>query len=182
MLSLFLKIIRTGGSTVAVANTSPRSASTPVGNVVNSVRGVGLTCLALLLRYTTFIDPPPDTKSTETHLLPTLIAIIKDLSRNPTNKVVDPKLKRFAVAALGEIVFYISAQEADEGNKGNTQPKWQLPQDAIVTLNTCILEDTDEIVRHYACKVYYIIFQERGHSKFIIYYHLVTFSIIFVDN
>ena len=110
-----------------------------------------------MIRYTTFVQPPT-AKNKDDHILPTLISIVRDSSK------IDLKLRRRCVAALGELVFYITAQEEDtpgfEDNLGRTVPqggvnesKWLLPQAAIVVLIKCLKDDTDEAVRHYAAKV-----------------------------
>jgi hypothetical protein len=96
-------------------------------------------------RYTTFIQPPA-AKDREEHILPTLIAVIREQSSpsvslgstgiggggaggsganggnnafRPTNvMMVDSRLKRRCVAALGETVLYIAAQgNEDDDNE-----------------------------------------------------------------
>lgn len=73
-----------------------------------------------------------------------------------SNQKLDPKLKRRATAALGELIFYIVAQEEGDGGEAaeDGQPdKWVLPSAAIAVLVRCLKDDTDECVRHYAAKV-----------------------------
>ena len=101
---------------------------------------------------------PPTAKNKDDHILPTLISILRDTAK------VEIKLRRRCVAALGELVFYITAQEEDSLGFGDTmnqtssqggtnESRWLLPQAAIVVLTKCLRDDTDEAVRHYAAKV-----------------------------
>jgi len=46
--------------------------------------------------------PPPPPSSREEHILPTLVSVLKETSR------ADPWLRRRALAALGETIFYLS--------------------------------------------------------------------------
>lgn len=85
------------------------------------------------------------------------------------------RLRRRSVAALGEIIFYITAQDEDVllgtgtlggSNKGKSgtidQDKWSLPPGAVTTLVKCLRDDPDEIVRHYAAKTFENVFAQGG--------------------
>jgi hypothetical protein len=67
--------------------------------------------LAIMLRYATYIQPP-SIRSREEHIVPIIVNLLKENSR------MDVRLKRRLMAALGETIFYISAQEED--NAGAT--------------------------------------------------------------
>jgi hypothetical protein len=102
---------------------------------------------SLFSRYTTFVQPPTN-KNRDDHILPTLISILRD------NTKVEVKLRRRCVAALGELVFYITAQEEEtHTTSGTAESRWALPQGAITVLTKCLKDDSDEAVRHYAAKV-----------------------------
>ena len=91
---------------------------------------------------------PPTAKNRDDHILPTLISILRD------NTKVEVKLRRRCVAALGELVFYITAQEEEtHTTTGTADSRWALPQGAITVLTKCLKDDSDEAVRHYAAKV-----------------------------
>ena len=156
-LQLLLRLIRTtdgksGSSTTAAATSagstlsrSGSASSSRLAHVVASPASVALrvtaaTVLATMLRYATFIQPP-SAKNKDEHILPVLVAILKDPQR------LDAKLKKRAVAGLGETIFYVSSQEGE----GSTD-KWNVPAGAFSVLVKCLRDDTDEIVRHYAAK------------------------------
>jgi hypothetical protein len=104
-------------------------------------------CHSLFARYTTFVQPPT-AKNRDDHILPTLISILRD------NTKVEVKLRRRCVAALGELVFYITAQEEEtHTTTGTAESRWALPHGAITVLTKCLKDDSDEAVRHYAAKV-----------------------------
>jgi len=58
------------------------------------------------------------------------------------------KVKRKAVASLGELLFYAATQLDDE----QADPVWEIPEEAVETLTRCLSDREDEIVRFYACK------------------------------
>jgi len=58
------------------------------------------------------------------------------------------KVKKKAVASLGEFLFYAATQLDDE----QSDPVWEIPQAAIVTMIKCLGAGEDETVRFYACK------------------------------
>lgn len=58
------------------------------------------------------------------------------------------KVRRKAVASLGEFMFYAATQLDDE----QADPVWNLAPIAIQTLIKCLQQGEDEIVRFYACK------------------------------
>jgi hypothetical protein len=128
-----------------------------------NIRCLALMCLALFLRYTTFIEPP-DMKHADSHIIPILIHVLResmDFSSGSspsttisttTNKVLDIRFRRYAIAALGEIVFYISAQDTDENSTNINDNKLTLSQDVISMICKCLMDDNDEIIKHYAVK------------------------------
>ena len=114
--------------------------------------------LACCLRYATFIQPP-QAKHKDTHILPTLVGILKEGagttgsagSSHTHGSRLDIKLKRRAVAALGETLFYVSSQDLETDGAPRDE-LWSLPSGTIAVLVKCLKNDTDEIVRHYAAK------------------------------
>lgn len=161
-LGLVLKIMKTvplyTAANVAAAHSSRNAAtSTGAATLVSSLttaavtsRTLAATVLAMMLRYATFIQPPP-IRAREDHIVSAVVAILKDSGR------MDPRFKRRAVAALGETVFYITAQQEDEQSVHDgmmsSPEKWLLPSAAIEMLARCLRDDNDEVVRHYAAKV-----------------------------
>lgn len=152
-LQLLLRLIRTPESkttsgTAGTSGTLSRSGSASSSRLATNtaspaavtLRVTAATVLATMLRYATFIQPP-SAKNKDEHLLPSLVAILRDSQR------MDAKLKKRAVAALGETLFYVSSQEGE----GSTD-KWNVPLAAFAVLVKCLKDDTDEIVRHYAAK------------------------------
>ena len=58
------------------------------------------------------------------------------------------KVRRKAVASLGELLFYAATQLDDE----HADPVWEIPPLAVQVLIQCLNATEDEIVRFYACK------------------------------
>ena len=120
-LGLLLKIIKTqiiyststpGSRTHTTTSNSNSTVSTMVNTMNNNAqqaRYLSATVLALLLRYVSNLQPPT-IRAREDHIVPSIITLLRD-----SNKI-DIKLKRRCVAALGEMIFYISAQLDDEGS------------------------------------------------------------------
>lgn len=77
----------------------------------NNARIVATTVLAIMLRYATYIQPP-NIRSRDEHIVPNLVALLRENIR------MDTRLKRRLIAALGETIFYISAQEEEGTNIG----------------------------------------------------------------
>ena len=57
------------------------------------------------------------------------------------------------MAAIGELVFYITAQEEEipvgtvgQGVGGVSDSRWVLPQGAVAVLTKCLKDDSDEAV------------------------------------
>ena len=58
------------------------------------------------------------------------------------------RVRRKAMAALGEYLFYVATQMDEEQD----QMVWSIPQSHIVTLSNKLKTGEDDIVRHYATK------------------------------
>jgi len=112
----------------------------------NQSRYIASTVLAVMLRYATFIQPPP-IRLREEHIIPSIVSVLKE------NGKIENKLKKRLTAAIGESIFYISAQEEDSNENGDTVDKWVINSNAIDIVLTCLKDETDEVVRHYAAKV-----------------------------
>ncbi len=65
-----------------------------------------------------------------------------------TIKDKNDKVRKKAVASLGEFLFYAATQLDDE----QADPVWEIPQAAIVTTIKCLGVGEEETVRFYACK------------------------------
>ena len=67
-------------------------------------------------------------------------------------KEKNEKVKRRAIAALGEYMFYAATQLDDE----HVDPVWELSYAAIQVIVKCLriggAESEDDVVRFYACK------------------------------
>ena len=133
-----------------------------VGSVSAVTRSVAVTILATVLRFATYIQCPNE-KQRDEHILPTLVALIREdsvssTSRNSTgasNSRTDAKIKRRCMAALGEVLFYISSQENEEevyGEDSLRPHKWTVPSGCIGCVVRCLRDEGDEILRHYAAK------------------------------
>eukprot|EP01042_Synura_sphagnicola_P001051 gene1051-1185_t len=159
--------------TIRMPAQSPAPTPTPLaGNratsralPTSSSRALATSTLAMMLRYANFIQPP-SVRNREEHIIPTLVGVLKETGR------VDLKLRKRAIAALGEILFYISAQDEDPtsdtgsaeekaargGGVGaapatEAKTKWLVPDTAFTAILKALRDDPDEVVRHYAAKV-----------------------------
>lgn len=91
--------------------------------------------IGLLIRHSTVID----NEIAESDLCPQLIEIMKD--RNE-------KVRKKAIAALGEYMFYAATQLDDE----QCEQCWEISDDAIHVIVRSLNQNEDETVRFYACK------------------------------
>lgn len=100
-----------GTTQISVNNASAANAT------ANNARIIGITVLATMLRYATYIQPP-SIRAREEHIVPTIVNLLRD------NVKMDIRLKRRLSAALGEMIFYISAQEEEttSTNSGDSLP------------------------------------------------------------
>ena len=99
-----------------------------------------------MLRYATFIQPPA-IRLREEHIIPSIVSVLKE------NGKIENKLKKRLTAAIGESIFYISAQEEDSNETGDNIDRWVINSNAIDIVLKCLKDETDEVVRHYAAKV-----------------------------
>lgn len=58
------------------------------------------------------------------------------------------KVRKSAIAALGEYLFYAATQLDDE----QADPIWEIPDEAINVVIRSLRSSEDETVRFYACK------------------------------
>jgi hypothetical protein len=77
-----------------------------------------------------------------------LISLLRDTSAAGVK--ADPIFRRRALAALGELIFYISAQEEGQGDGTKA---WQLAPGTVSVITRCLADESDEVIRHYAAKV-----------------------------
>lgn len=79
-----------------------------------------------------------------------------DLAESEISKVLvetleerSEKVRRRAIAALGEYMFYAATQMDDE----QVDPVWQISDLCVAAIIRCLrVSDEDDIVRFYACK------------------------------
>ena len=159
-LPLLLKILRqSAAGNKVLSNNHPKSG----GQLLTASRILCATCLALMLRYATFIQPPPSNLRTKSasklrsnsntseendSLIGVLVHVIKEApTLNGRTSAYDIKLRRRVMAGLGELLFYISAQE-----EADSEGMWNLPSLVIATFTKGLLDETDEVVLHYAAK------------------------------
>lgn len=138
------------GRLAGVGSTKTGAVASPASSSIASIKIMILTVLGSMIRYATFVQPPAESKREE-HIIPLCLTILKDGIKP------DVKLRRRAIAALGELLFYVTAQEEDSGTDshrvGGTLDRWVLPDNVPEILLRCIRDDTDEVVKHYASKV-----------------------------
>jgi serine/threonine-protein kinase ULK4 len=92
--------------------------------------------VGLLIRHSTIID----NELAEIDIASQLIDTLRDSNE---------KVRRRAIAALGEYMFYAATQLDDE----MADPVWELSDDAIdIIVHSLDESETDNIVRFYACK------------------------------
>ena len=105
----------------------------------------------LLLRHATLLEP-------SIHQDLGLALILSTLTRHK-----NVNLKRVAMAAMGELLFYICSQQhqkrrrqqrASKATLGgeNRQQDWYVPRSVWARLLSCLKDKDDKITRHYACK------------------------------
>ena len=63
-------------------------------------------------------------------------------------KEKNDKVRKKAIAALGEYLFYAATQLDDE----QADPVWEISEDAIQMIIKCLRPNEDETVKFYACK------------------------------
>jgi hypothetical protein len=149
-LSLILHCIKTPLPTSRQTLQQQRvhSQSPPTG----TTRSLAATLLALLIRYANYIDPPPAPSATSSSSDDQIIPVLTTLLKDPSLIRADPILRHKCIAALGELIFYISAQD-DATIPGGANGRWIISNDVILVLTKSLSDDTDEIMRHYAAKV-----------------------------
>lgn len=176
-LPLLLKILRQQPSSSA-SKAALTSGGKGAGQLLAGSRVLSATCLALMLRYATLIQPPPSTSRTnkpagkqkmssttsittdasET-LLGTLTQILKEAPLNGTSKpsALDIKLRRRVAAALGELLFYISSQE---DNASEIEGTWNVSNSVLNSFARLLLDEEDEVILHYVAKTVENIFAQ----------------------
>jgi hypothetical protein len=189
-LTLILKLLKLNplyASSNSRLTSSPASLNSTVsGNHVTQAntlsqqsRYLSASILALMLRYATIIHPPT-IRTRDDHIVATLISLLKEMTSSSSSTsrhgsasstastTWEYKLKRRLVAAFGELVFYITAQENDASNHNNrlgtpsgddnssigsaSSEKWFLPTSTVELFAKCLKDDSDEVVKHYVSK------------------------------
>jgi len=91
--------------------------------------------IGLLIRHSTVIE----NEYAESDVCQQLIETMKDKNE---------KVRRRAIAALGEYLFYAATQLDDE----QADPVWEIPEEAIAVIVRSLKPGEEEVVRFYACK------------------------------
>jgi hypothetical protein len=141
-LLLLLHCVKTPNPSSSTAPTQRQNPSVRQTSSQNTSRSLAATLLALFIRYANFIDPPSSTS--DDHIISVLVAVLRDSTVVRT----DPTLRHKAIAALGELIFYISAQDDTNSNL-----RWVISHEVISIFTKSLSDETDEIMRHYAAKV-----------------------------
>lgn len=161
-LTLLLKLLKT---TTNYQATQPLRNQSPSHNAANAATSLAqqsrFLCahnLAMMLRFATYIQAPA-IRSRDDHIVGTLIQVLKDTQGSSTARTMsmDAKMRRKAVAALGEMIFYISAQDEDAPTNTNNNneavaDKWTLAPSTVEFLIKSLKDEPDEIVKHYLAK------------------------------
>lgn len=162
-LTLILKLLKTTTNyqaTQPLRNQSPsQNVATAATSLAQQARYLCAHTLALMLRYATFVQPPA-IRARDDHIVGTLIHVLRDsVGSHGRAAAADGRMRRKAMAALGEMLFYISAQDEETTTSATSnategaQDKWTLPAVAIEFLVKCVKDESDEVVKHYAAKV-----------------------------
>ena len=126
-------------------------------------RLLATTVLAMMIRFATFILPPSSSNK-EDHIIPTLVSLLRETPK------LDIKIRRRAIAALGEVIFYVSAQggegaggaassssslldDRDQQRGEDEANSWKIPSTALITVLKALKEDPDETIKHYSAKL-----------------------------
>jgi hypothetical protein len=158
-LNLILKLMKNGATYSGATASSRATGSSSVGGShtslvttmnanIHQARLIAATVLAFMLRYATVLEPP-SIRARDDHIVATIVGLLK------SNVKMDVRFKRRAMAALGETVFYITAQEDElPAVPGAAVPdRWVLPYQAVECLINSLNDENDEITKHYAVKV-----------------------------
>ena len=107
----------------STTNTAANALVTTMNANAYTSRVLCITTLAMMLRYATILNPPT-IRLRDEHIVVTIVSLLNassatnnstrgDRSSTANSAVdkIDVKFRRRLVAALGEVVFYISAQE-----------------------------------------------------------------------
>ena len=131
--------------------------STPI----MQTRLLATTVLAMMIRFATFILPPSSSNK-EDHIIPTLVSLLRESPK------LDIKIRRRAIAALGEVIFYVSAQGGEGAGASSSSSSlpddrdqqredeansWKIPSTALITVLKALKEDPDETIKHYSAKL-----------------------------
>ena len=111
------------------------------------------SCMGLLLRHATYITE----ELAESGVVTVLTECLKDKNE---------RVRRRAMATLGELLFYIATQQHEAtltnaarmkgvgpgAASGNTAAAWQVPASTVGTITRMLRAGEDEIAQHYAVK------------------------------
>jgi serine/threonine-protein kinase ULK4 len=95
--------------------------------------------IGLLVRHATFIAD----ELAQTGVLDVLADTLRDKNE---------RVRRRAMATLGELLFYIATQQQDAQAMGKSGDVWQVPPSAVAAVLRLLKVGEDEIAQHYAVK------------------------------
>lgn len=166
-LNLVLRLMKCGPLPGAGAGASPRQRSqaaapthaqlvAKMNQNIAQTRVLAATVLAMMLRYATYLQPP-SIRERDNHIVMAIVSMMREQPK------LEVRFKRRAIAALGETIFYITAQDEDAAAGGDgsdssaagndSSSKWVLPAAAVQFLLKCLKDEADEVVKHYVAKV-----------------------------
>lgn len=129
-----------------------------IPSVSLSQRVAAMTLLALLIRHASIIRPRAcvyiHSKTEEIPVVRVLCSVITNHYKQSTQGMTTDGrvLARRAMAALGELLFFISTQPNVSLVDGSD---WGIPTDSLVrAFESCMNDDSDYITQHYAMKVW----------------------------
>jgi serine/threonine-protein kinase ULK4 len=94
--------------------------------------------MGLLVRHATWIAD----ELSGTGILQVLAELLRDKN---------PKVKRKAAAALGELLFYVATQQ-EALDPSERDKVWPVPKSTITILTRCLRSGEDDVVQHYVAK------------------------------
>ena len=134
--------------------------------------------IGLCIRFASYIAPEKKTLTTSTNDGATAEeSSVANVLIHALRTKSNTRLRRRAIASLGELVFYISKltnQEEEDGVHNQNQeststltPQWTVSGNVVTTLIQCLREGEDTIVQHYAVKTLGNLFAESQSTALI---------------
>ncbi|GAQ82018.1 Serine-threonine protein kinase FUSED [Klebsormidium nitens] len=97
------------------------------------------SAMGLLVRHATVID--------EDLAASGIVPILTEAAKDKQERV-----KRRAIASLGELLFYIATQSEQSPKAANSPPAWEVPEITFTAVGSMLRRGEDEVAQHYAVK------------------------------